>query len=1207
MDKKIFNELFNLNDILSPNELRGIDNFLGIENLLGNNINNEIKKSNNKENENENDNNEISNISENEKIGSENLDDVDIGDDENEENETFNNKKEINNNKNKNNNNNKNNFYIKENNLNFNIIENSDKNNNNNNIIYNSSNDLKLDIICIDDGEPIYKFSDLLIPIDKRTIKKLEKDLKRKINEDDKERNNNNNKEDNINNKKKENNEKDELAILMKKSKKNQKYSKVNINYNEKFFDKTLFVNNNNNYNYNNENFMDYERKNSYEKNYNIIINKNIFNNINNNNNFNDVINNKNGFSYYDLLSNNLIKLKEKLNNNNNNENIENNNIKLNNNFINNNNLSNFENNIINNFTNVLNKNNNNNNENNIFNMEEQIKEKEDQNKNNLNQENNNNNKSFLKEDETLNIDSKIEKIFHFQSNNNNNNKSNNNNNNNIFNYFQSKFDKYDLYDFIKKKRNRSESYYNQFLIKGTFKSQIYQKQISNLLFDLNDYNMNFEIIEPDNNNNNNNNILNNNNNNSIEDFFSLFPKNKTSSMNQLKIGNSKSAFVTHAKCSYNFVYNHLNLLYEDLGEFHRPNFCKNRMIEKKKNRFTLKIDKIDNDINVNDIKNFKYNINIITKNKLVNEKNNKKNIQYMNAYEIFKNNKKLSLINGKFALFEHIDEYPLFINNFGMASKMKKLLYSSRIFMANSNNNNNNNIKLNEVEQKTLNMMGPFGFKTIIKPENKLPLIGQIDLNEFKGINILDNNMYRAPIFYEKISYPNSANNFYLNNTNTKPNSNKSTTRRHNFLLTLHKSSKGIKSFYLRPLDHLYTVAQLEPKIEIYSPQSKSYNNFLKNKIETYTYKLYNEIGYKSGISFSFFREIFPMVTEQILKKIFKEMNIDVDKNMCFFKKIPNEGLNINRITPENICQFESCQFGIYQLREIGIKNLTNSDKISYATNKFKTSKNIIDKNKNSKDGYYAGIIEKNLLSTPWNITQNFLYSKQTKGMLAITGIGDPSNGKGGYSFLKMPVKNYNENKTLKEKMDILKNQNKNIKTVTGTDADLRKLSKEEIKMKLIQFGVSEDEIKKMTRWGRVNKLRKMSSQAVELGYKGDITKYSRNQRFNTKTQREAYQRNINEVFKQQIYYIIGNDKRSKEDKNKNDGINNNLNGAVNVYDIDDSDEEKMNGDILIDINDSYEDNNIDEYYNYDLEKNNKKSNMSFMRNEIYPNKKKK
>ena len=39
--------------------------------------------------------------------------------------------------------------------------------------------------------------------------------------------------------------------------------------------------------------------------------------------------------------------------------------------------------------------------------------------------------------------------------------------------------------------------------------------------------------------------------------------------------------------------------------------------------------------------------------------------------------------------------------------------------------------------------------------------------------------------------------------------------------------------------------------------------------------------------------------------------------------------------ITPENICQYEICQFGIYKLREVGITNLTNADKISYATKK--------------------------------------------------------------------------------------------------------------------------------------------------------------------------------------------------------------------------------------------------------------------------------
>ena len=101
--------------------------------------------------------------------------------------------------------------------------------------------------------------------------------------------------------------------------------------------------------------------------------------------------------------------------------------------------------------------------------------------------------------------------------------------------------------------------------------------------------------------------------------------------------------------------------------------------------------------------------------------------------------------------------------------------------------------------------------------------------------------------------------------------------------------------------------------------------------------------------------------------------------------------------ITPENICQYEICQFGIYKLREVGIINLTNADKISYATNKFNLSNS-----QEPKLQFLAKIIEEESLTTPWNITQNYLQSKQIKGMLA--SFGDPSNGNGGYSFLKMP-----------------------------------------------------------------------------------------------------------------------------------------------------------------------------------------------------------
>ena len=737
------------------------------------------------------------------------------------------------------------------------------------------------------------------------------------------------------------------------------------------------------------------------------------------------------------------------------------------------------------------------------------------------------------------------------------------------FDISQQHYDKYDLQDFIKRKRNRADGYINNNISQGLYMncyvtdlnfSQNF-KENSRIIYDLNDYNMNFEIIEESkeglNQDSNNQNM----NNNTITDFFSTLPKKTNVYSQNLKFGNAKGSVITHAKCAYSFAYNKVNLNYEDLADFHRPNFCKYLMLDKKKRNFSIKLCLDEDEEKNNDSKNKRYPCYLVTKAYLAQKEKKMlgKNIQYMNSYEIFRNAKKLSLSDGKIALFEHIDEYPLFLANFGMANKMKKYLYSTELFM--NSNNKSNSLPLNETDKKTLAMMGPYGTKILLKSEQKLPLIGQIDQNEIKGMNVIDNNMYRAPVFYEKISHPNSAKNTTLDPQNKK---------RYNFLITFTKNEKGQKFFHIRELENLYTVSQEEPKVEVYPPNSRQFNTFLKSKIETYTYMYYNEMGYKSLINFKIFQNLFPQVTEQVLKKIFKDMNIEIDKYICYFKKLPL-GINTTLITPENICQFESCQFGIYKLREVGIKNLTNADKISYATNKY-----INNKTTQEKEKYCAKVVEENLLTTPWNITQNYLQSKQTKGMLSIKGIGDPSNGNGGYSFLKMPVKSYNENKTLKEDMDVLKNQNKNIKTVTGTDADLRKLSKEDIRIKLIQMGYSEEEVKKFGRWKGVSLLRDTSSHAVKLGYNGDIVKYARNQRYNTQTQREAYQRNINEVFKKQINYILNADKiplvenDEEETKERND-----------------NDNEEMK-------------------YNFEEDYDSKKRNsMAFMRNEIYPNRK--
>jgi len=57
--------------------------------------------------------------------------------------------------------------------------------------------------------------------------------------------------------------------------------------------------------------------------------------------------------------------------------------------------------------------------------------------------------------------------------------------------------------------------------------------------------------------------------------------------------------------------------------------------------------------------------------------------------------------------------------------------------------------------------------------------------------------------------------------------------------------------------------------------------------------------------------------------------------------------------------------------LKNIGVRDITNADKISYATNKFCSEESNMKKQK------IARLIEEAVLSTPWNLSQNFIHNK--------------------------------------------------------------------------------------------------------------------------------------------------------------------------------------------------------------------------------------
>lgn len=93
-----------------------------------------------------------------------------------------------------------------------------------------------------------------------------------------------------------------------------------------------------------------------------------------------------------------------------------------------------------------------------------------------------------------------------------------------------------------------------------------------------------------------------------------------------------------------------------------------------------------------------------------------------------------------------------------------------------------------------------------------KLPLCGQINTNKYQGITVLENKMYNAPCFYH-------------------------TAERNDFFCTVFQGKQvtSQKRIIIRELDNIYTVGQIEPKMEVHNPTSRQFQTFLKTRAKAY------------------------------------------------------------------------------------------------------------------------------------------------------------------------------------------------------------------------------------------------------------------------------------------------------------------------------------------------------------------------------------
>jgi len=556
--------------------------------------------------------------------------------------------------------------------------------------------------------------------------------------------------------------------------------------------------------------------------------------------------------------------------------------------------------------------------------------------------------------------------------------------------------------------------------------------------------------------------------------------------VNDLKRKIGTQAVIQHSKVAEEFQFNEFHIKRQDFEYFHRPDL-KRLMDPRQQPIWKVEIvkrqeeEKKERDFVPED----PFGVN-----------------ELVHSFEYFKNHRRLSLREGKFALFEYIEENPLILSNVGMASRINRYVYSQRAYTKlkekqPQKTSANENEELMEFIKLIKDTLGSNGSISFLDEKQSLPLIGQLTNDKFIGVTVIDNNMFYAPIFIHKAPET-------------------------DFVLVRYTSSDGSQKCYLRKIEYIYTVGQIEPKVEVFNPSCRGLTSFIRKSIKHVIKKKFSS---GEAVQMEEMKQLFPTVNDHNMKKYIQMYggDPDPDDNKRFFynKDLDHDLMdedmerNEGNITPEEVCQYERMHASNVRLKNIGLEDLRSCDKINTIRNRYIKRNNlkiwndqfpVPEKKRFTKMNIVANNVSEELQLTAWNLSQSFLSSKQKQGRLYLTGFGDPTGGHGGYSYVKLPLK------TSRYEKEEKKNNSQKLSQVTGTESDLRKLPIKHVDRMILSYGnYKEEHISKLSRWDKIDLLRQIANDQPD---NEELAKYARAFRLTTKMQREKYQKDINNLF---------------------------------------------------------------------------------------------
>ncbi|KAK2720741.1 transcription initiation factor TFIID subunit 1-like isoform X2 [Artemia franciscana] len=402
-----------------------------------------------------------------------------------------------------------------------------------------------------------------------------------------------------------------------------------------------------------------------------------------------------------------------------------------------------------------------------------------------------------------------------------------------------------------------------------------------------------------------------------------------------------------------------------------------------------------------------------------------------------------LSGKDGELILTEYCEEHPPLLSQVGMCTRAKN--YYKR-----------------KVGVDTGPPELPYGELALAHTS---PFLGT--LHPGQCISAIENNMYRAPMYHHE----NIPTDFLIIRTRN--------------------------GYYIREYDALFTIGQECPLYEVFGPNSKRANNFIRDFLQVFIFRLFwRSRDNPRRIRMDDIKKAFPSHSESSIRKRLKLCaefrRTGLDSNWWVLKpdfRLQTEEELRAIVSPEQCCAFLSMIAAEQRLKDAG-----------YGEKFMLTQDDDDDEDLQLK-------MDDEIKVAPWNTTKAYIHAMKNKCLLQLTGPADPTGCGEGFSYVRVP------NKPTVNKEEV-EQQPKRI--VSGTTADLRRLPLNEARGILRKFGVPEDEIKKLSRWEVIDVVRTLSTEKAKAGEEG-MDMFSRGNRFSIAEHQERYKEECQRIFELQ------------------------------------------------------------------------------------------